>query len=311
MRNKLPRSFASLLLFVIIIAIASCSNNKTASNTTNSSTTTSTTTSSSSSSSAAPSTANAVHVKYSDVCQKENTDKVVSVDGYFGTNDLMVSCSGEGERKRCTLNFMPKPGSTESHSASVSVGSGPNQMDALPDKYTAEDLHLRTKDGKTIGPRDWVRVVAKMRVTDSYCSLEVLEIQTPPADARPEQMELQAVAVAFADACKPENKDKVVSVDGYLGVSSIMFCKNRGVVRYCGLNLYPKPGTGDGISANVDVGTEANQMEQLPEQYRPEDLKIHTADGKTLGFRDRVKITGKVNQGGTSCWIDVSEIRKL
>ncbi|MBD0326289.1 MAG: hypothetical protein ICV68_07655, partial [Pyrinomonadaceae bacterium] len=184
MKNSFSGRFASILLLLITIAIASCSNNKSASNTPSSSTTT-TTSSSSSSSSEAPSTANAVHVKYSDVCQKDNKDKVVSVDGYFGTNDLMVSCSGEGERKRCTLNFMPKPGSTESHSASVSVGSGPNQMDALPDKYKAEDLRLRTKDGKTIGPRDWVRVIAKMNVTDSYCSLQVLEIQTPPADAKP------------------------------------------------------------------------------------------------------------------------------
>ncbi len=308
MKNRFRRRFPAIVLLVIAITIASCSN-KTASNTTNSSTTTTST--SSSSSSAAPSTANAVYVKYADLCQKDNKDKVVSVDGYFGTNDLMVSCFGEGEKKRCTLNFMPKPGSREGHSASVSVGSGPNQMEALPDKYKAEDLHLRTKDGKTIGPRDWVRVVAKMNVADSYCSLEVLEIQTPPADAKPEQLELKAEAVAFADACKPENKDKVVSVDGYLGVSSIMFCNNRGVVRYCGLNLYPQPGKGDGISANVDVGTEANQMEQLPEQYRPEDLKMRTADGKTIGFRDRVKISGKVSQGGTSCWIDVSEIKKL
>lgn len=309
MRNNSTRFFRTAFLFALIVAAISCSNNKPSSNTTSAPQATSP--SSSSSSTAPVSTAGAVHFKFSDVCQKDNKDKVVSVDGYFGTNDLMVSCSGEGARKRCTLNLLPKPGSREGHSASVSVGGGPNQMDELPERYAAEDLHLRTGDGKTIGPRDRVRVVAKMYVTDNYCSLEVLEIQTPPADSVPEEIELKAEAVSFGDACKPENKDKVIAVDGYLGVSSIMFCKNRGIVRYCGLNLYTKPGSGDHISANVDVGTEANQMEQLPEQYRPEDLKIHTADGKTLNFRDRVKVSGKVNMGGTSCWIDVSEIKKL
>jgi hypothetical protein len=306
MKRMSQRYLSSAILLIVALAGVSCSN-KPASNSTNAPQGTLP----ASSSSTAPSTANAVHVKYSEMCQKENKDKVVSVDGYFGTNDLMVSCSGAGEKKRCTLNLMPKPGSTESHSASVSVGSGPNQMDALPAQYTAEDLHLRTSDGKAIGPRDRVRVVGKMYVTDDYCSIDVLEIQTPPADSKPEEAEVKAEEVAFADACKEENKGKTVAVEGYLGVSSIMFCKNRGIVRYCGLNLYPKPGTGDGISANVDVGTEANQMEQLPEQYKPEDLKIHTSDGKTIGFRDRVKISGKVTVSGTSCWIDVSEIKKL
>jgi hypothetical protein len=305
MKKMSLRCLPSITLFIIALAVVSCSNNKQSPNTPNAPQATLP-----SSSSTAPSTAAAVHVKYSEMCQQDNKDKVVSVDGYFGTNDLMVSCSGEGEKKRCTINLMPKPGSPDGHSASVSVGGGPNQMDALPSQYTAEDLHLRTSDGKQVGPRDRARVVGKMYVTDSYCSIDVIEIQTPPADSRPEEMEVKAEAVAFGDACKPENKDKVVEVEGYLGVSSIMFCKNRGIVRYCGLNLYAKPGTGDSISANVDVGTEPNQMEPLPEQYKPEDLKLHTSDGKTIGFRDRVKISGKVNMGGTSCWIDVSEIRK-
>ena len=262
-------------------------------------------------SSTTPSTANAVHVKYSELCQKENNDKVVSVDGYLAMNSLMVSCTGEGASQRCTLNLGLKPGSMDGHSASVAVGGGPNQMDALPDKYQAEDLHLHTADGKLLGPRDRVRLIAKMSVSDNLCWIEVLEIQTPPADSKPEELELKAEAVSFANACKAENKDKIISVDGYLGVSSIMICNSRGIVRYCGINLYAQPGTGDSLTANVDVGNEANQMEQLPDQYKPQDLRIHTADGKTVGFRDRVKVTGKISPGETSCYLDVSEIRKL
>lgn len=223
----------------------------------------------------------------------------------------MVSCMGEGENKRCTLNFGLKPGSLDGHSASVAVGGGPNQMDELPDKYQAEDLHLHTSDGKLLGARDRMRLIAKISANESSCRMEVLEIQTPPADARPEEIDLKAEAVSFADACKPENKDKMISVDGYLGTSSVMFCNKRGIISYCGIDLYAKPGSGDSFTANVDVGTDANQMEQLPDQYKPEDLRIHTSDGKTVGFRDRVKVTGKISPGESSCYIDVSEIRKL
>jgi hypothetical protein len=263
------------------------------------------------SSSATPATANAVHVKYSELCQKENDGKVVSVDGYMAMNSFMVSCSGEGANQRCTLNLGLKPGSIEGHSASVAVGGGPNQMDALPDKYQAEDLHLHASDGKLLGPRDRVRLVAKLSVNDNLCRLEVLEIQTPPADSKPEELEVKAEPVSFANACKEENKDKVISVDGYLGVSYVMICNSRGIMRYCGINLYAQPGTGNSFTANVDVGSEANQMEPLPDQYKPQDLRIHTVDGKTAGFRDRVKVTGKISPGESSCYLDVSEIRKL
>lgn len=257
-----------------------------------------------------PTVADAVAVKYADACRKENNGRVLAVEGHFATG-TMLNCFGEEANRKCYLKFVKRPGETEGYMIRVKTGNGANQMEELRNFFSPEDLHLRLNDGKLISSLDRVRVIVLADTTGAACSLDTMEIQAPPPGSTPEPTpEIKAEAVAFADACKPEWQDKMIAVEGYLNVPFLLLCKQRNVVQYCGLDFRADDkGSGDSITANVDVGQEANQMEGLKEQYQPKDLRVRTGEGKVLGYKDRVRLFGKVSKEGDICRIDVVQIK--
>ncbi|MGB9179678.1 MAG: hypothetical protein WCB68_10585 [Pyrinomonadaceae bacterium] len=257
-----------------------------------------------------PTVADAIPVKYADACRKENNEKVLALEGYFGTGS-MLNCFGEEANRKCYLKFRQRPGETEGYMIRVKTGKGANQMEELGNFFSPEDLHLRLNDGKLIGALDRVRVIALADTTGAACSLDTMEIQAPPPGSTPEPTpEIKAEAVAFADACKPEHKDKMIAVGGYLNVPFFLLCKQRGIIQYCGLDFHADDKTGgDNITANIDVGKEANQMEGLRDQYQPKDLRVRTSVGKVVGYKDRVTLVGKVSKESDLCRIDVAQIK--
>lgn len=257
-----------------------------------------------------PTAADAIPVKYDEACKKENNEKVLAIEGYFATG-TMLNCFGEESKRTCYLKFMKRPGETEGYMIRVKAGKGANEMEELHDFFSPEDLHLRLNDGKLIGPLDRVRVIVLADTSGQVCSLDTMEIQAPPPGSTPEPTpEIKADTVAFADACKPENKDKMIAVEGYLNVPFILLCKQRSVIQYCGINFHADAGgKGDSITANIDVGKEANEMEALSDKYQEKDLRVRTSDGKLIGYKDRVRLVGKAGMDDSFCKIDVVQIK--
>ena len=257
-----------------------------------------------------PTVADAVPVKYADACRKENNEKVLAVEGYFAT-ESMLNCFGEEASRKCYLKFRLRPGETEGYMIRVKTGGGANQMEDLRYFFSPEDLRLRLHAGKLIGPLARVRVIVLADTTGPACSLDTMEFQAPPPGSTTEPTpEIKAETVAFADACKPENKDKMIAVEGYLNVPFFMLCKQRNVVQYCGIDFHANDkAAGDNITANIDVGQEANQMEALHENYQPKDLHVLTSEGKPVGYKDRVTLVGKVSKENDICRIDVVQVK--
>ena len=258
-----------------------------------------------------PTAADAVAIGYTDACKKENNGKALAVEGYFATGK-MLNCFGEEANRKCYLKFVKRPGESEGYMIRVKTGKSANQMEELGNFFSPEDLHLRLNDGKLIGPLDRVRVIVLADTTGAVCSLDTMEIQAPLPGSTPEPTPaITADAVAFADACKPEHEGKMIAVEGYLNAPFFLLCKQRNVVQYCGLDFHADDkGTGDSITANIDVGKEANQMEGLQDKYQPKDLHVRTSDGKVVGYKDRIKLVGKVSKESDICRIDVMEIKR-
>jgi hypothetical protein len=121
----------------------------------------------------------------------------------------------------------------------------------------------------------------------------------------------------FGQVCQKENDKKYISVEGYLRTGASVLCSTRNGTRTCGLELSDKLDGESKISVYVEEGTGAGQMEPLPKSYGKDSLKVHAADGSTLGPKDRVRLVGKattatdaVNASYTICFIDVDKIEK-
>lgn len=108
-----------------------------------------------------------------------------------------------------------------------------------------------------------------------------------------------AVRVTFDELCtdkyKPggdeaEPKLSRYTVEGYLAAPKMMACSTQD----CSLWLYGTQALdGAHISVSFAVGDGANEMSKLPERFTPDDVKVHTNDGKTLGIGAKVRVTAQ------------------
>ncbi len=99
-----------------------------------------------------------------------------------------------------------------------------------------------------------------------------------------------AETVDFASVCDQANEGKRVAVQGYLRLPD-SFTGDQSVV----LRLYENDSfAGTPIGVQTSFGSEANQAEMVPVEYRDTDLKIHLADGSLLEFGTTAKVSGKV-----------------
>jgi hypothetical protein len=99
-----------------------------------------------------------------------------------------------------------------------------------------------------------------------------------------------ATATTFADLCSEANADQRVSLEGYLRLP-LMFSVSDTAL----LNLYELPdGEGAKVGVNFDIGTGANQMEMVPDNFSDDDLRVHTSDNQVVGHTDPVVVAGTV-----------------
>ena len=122
------------------------------------------------------------------------------------------------------------------------------------------------------------------------------------------------VPVEYSKACAAENDKKQIEVSGFLSDRGGVFCSNigGGSVR-CGFGLTETPNAEKiTLSADIERGTSANQVEELARGYKLADIKIRANDGNLISFNEKVKITGKLNfvPGSDRCYITVSKVEK-
>lgn len=95
---------------------------------------------------------------------------------------------------------------------------------------------------------------------------------------------------AFGSVCEEANDGERVAVEGYLRLPD-SFSGDQSVILW----LYETDDfSGPFIGAQTRIGSEANEMEMVPTEYGDEDLEVHLADGQTIGYRSRVKVSGDV-----------------
>ena len=116
--------------------------------------------------------------------------------------------------------------------------------------------------------------------------------------------------VAYDQICNQAD-GKLVQTEGYFAADSSVFCSNIGSndVR-CGLGFSAVPGQKAGFTADVAEGTGLNQVGPIGDDFAPEAIVFHAADGGEVHVGDKVIITGKLSVAPNVCFIKVDTITK-
>lgn len=121
--------------------------------------------------------------------------------------------------------------------------------------------------------------------------------------------------VAFGKACGLGNDGKSVEIKGFLADKGSVFCSNTGGRMECGLRFTERSGEKDGFNADIEVGSGANTIDELPRGYKPEDIKVRGDDGNEIDLAKQVTVTGKLSAyqstespSGIACFIQVYKI---
>lgn len=101
-------------------------------------------------------------------------------------------------------------------------------------------------------------------------------------------------AVAFGDVC--DMKGERIQVTGFPVLPD--------TIEGDSVNLWvyeTAPYEGEVIEVTLSIGTDANQVADVVDQFADEDLKLTAGDGKTVyTFGESAKFSGDVAEGGTT-----------
>jgi hypothetical protein len=122
----------------------------------------------------------------------------------------------------------------------------------------------------------------------------------------------------FGAACDVGNDGKYLEVVGYIVDQGNVFCSNAGGDPVtCGFKFVQKLGDDQGFSADIVMGSSADEVEKLPSSYKPEDIKIRDHTGALIKLTDKVKLTGKLstvkdpsNSANNVCFLTVAKLEK-
>ena len=95
---------------------------------------------------------------------------------------------------------------------------------------------------------------------------------------------------AFAFACAKTNEGRQIAVEGYLRLPRSLDSTKSVMLR-----LYPDPSfKGAPVGVPVLFGDRPNEARKISSAYHDEDLRVHLADGSTVPFGTRVRVSGRM-----------------
>ena len=125
------------------------------------------------------------------------------------------------------------------------------------------------------------------------------------------------VPTEFANACAQDLDDKTLEVSGVLQPRTSIFCSNRGGRMECPFDFVETAGSDKKMAADIEVGSGANTVDEIPKGFKKEDLKVRDNTGNPVALSsDKVKLTGKMMiapaaPGGQGvCLMQVYKIQK-
>jgi len=224
-----------------------------------------------------------VKVDFSQVLDKANDGKRVSIEGYLTTPTTSYQTSNSAQ-----LDFIERPNEFSSafnFILSVNVGDGKNEMKTLPDKYTSADIIVTGKNGEKIGAGDRVRITGKLNVSSDYCSLDCQEIEKVE-DVAIDYTKLGATQINSSNPATAALDKKMVYAEGTLDIPTMT---SSGEYTFLYLKV---AGISDNMTIDIAYGDGPGKLEIPPSNYAESDFKIHDNNNKVINIKKKVRIYG-------------------
>jgi hypothetical protein len=113
-------------------------------------------------------------VSIAEACSADYDGQPATVNGFFQL-DFMVFCTDS-----CLLDFAETPEGESPLAPDIKVGSGRNQMRALPEDFQDADFQITTDDGTVLGLGDPVQISGEMSIAENVCLMYVNRINAAP-----------------------------------------------------------------------------------------------------------------------------------
>lgn len=230
------------------------------------------------------STPKKVHI--TDIFTKEyDRNETLIFEGYIGELPSTVSMSGGKmnikifERRNQNLgNYV---------NLSLTIGTGKNEVESLPEKYQPEDLHVYSDNKTKLGVGDKIRITATDIYTSTgYYSLEGYKIEEVD-DTNIEKSFSKAVPLTSALIHDTSVHEVYGYMDGVLSIPSVFYTMDN----YLGLKIKTTTNK-DFESVDIRLGSGASTMDELPSSYTSKDLKVRDSKGELIGAGKKVRVYG-------------------
>ena len=97
------------------------------------------------------------------------------------------------------------------------------------------------------------------------------------------------VPTTFDAVCDKSNDGKRLSLEGYVDFPSSFKSNEISIMMRLRPELRSSPRV---VGVSVELGNGPNRVEMPPKSFTPENIKLHTSDGRVAGFMDKVKVSG-------------------
>lgn len=173
-------------------------------------------------------------------------------------------------------------------SVSVNLGSGNNEMKRLPDDYKRSDLLLKDDKGTEVHTGERIRITGMYSRPYTAGNFGSIDIQSfEKIDATPvDYSTLGATKVTTDTNGYAALEDKLVYAEGYLEIPSMVY-----ITETVYFDLYPTQGADEYITVDVVIGKGPNLVEDLPDNYGQDDIKIHDYKDMIIG-KKKVRVYG-------------------
>lgn len=171
---------------------------------------------------------------------------------------------------------------------SFDVGSGNNEMKSLPDDYKRSDLELKDDKGNIVRNGDRIRITGMYTNPYSEGDFGSIDLQSfeKIEDAPVDYATLGAVKVTTDTNGHAALENKLVVAEGYLEIPSMVY-----ITETVYFDLYPTQGADDYLTVDIVIGNGPNMVEDLPDNYGKDDIKIHDHTDMIVG-KKKVRVYG-------------------
>lgn len=217
-----------------------------------------------------------------------DTDKLdqsrITIEGYLGVGSTIY----ESESSTTFQLWERKNQNAGDYiSVGIPIGTDNNEMKSLPDKYKKSDMEIKDDKGNKLSYGDKVKVTAiySKPYGTGYGSLDMQSIEKVE-DTPLDYTTLGAVKITTDTNGYASHDGQLVYAEGYLEIPTMVY-----ITETVYFDLYPKTGDDEYVTVDIVIGNGPNMVEDLPDNYGDDDIKIHGADDKIVG-KKKVRVYG-------------------